>query len=314
MSVYNGEKYLSEAIESILNQTYSNFEFLIIDDGSTDSTRQIILSYDDYRIRLIENDSNIGLTESLNKGIDFARGKYIARMDADDISMPERLEKQVDFMESHEDVAVCGSWAIIIDEKGKAYDSFKNPEHSIEIEAALFFYNPIAHPTVLMKKGIVNFVGNYDSFFLKTQDYDLWIRLFLTGYSFYNLQETLLIYRNHKQNITNTNLDVQLYYADKCLQNLYSQYFGKKNINTIVSAIRSLFLNNQTKLNILIILKIILLLKTLKKKFLKHNQIIKSEDLNRYLFMVTEGIKKQYKKPWKIFLLNISFKILGLRN
>src|SRR3990170_6306785 len=97
MSVYNGERFLREAIESILNQTYRDFEFLIINDGSTDSSREIILSYNDPRIRLIDNELNIGLTRSLNKGLRLARGKYIARQDADDISFRKRLEKQVAF-------------------------------------------------------------------------------------------------------------------------------------------------------------------------------------------------------------------------
>ena len=99
MAVYNGEKYLLEAIESILNQTYTNFEFLIINDGSTDSTEEIILSYSDQRIRYIKNEQNLKLIASLNKGLDLAKGKYIARMDADDISLPDRLEKQVNFLE-----------------------------------------------------------------------------------------------------------------------------------------------------------------------------------------------------------------------
>ncbi|SVC41049.1 uncharacterized protein METZ01_LOCUS293903, partial [marine metagenome] len=104
MPVYNGAKYLNEAIDSILNQTFQNFEFIIIDDGSTDDSVKIIKSYDDNRIRLVENRNNLGQSETLNKGLSLTRGKYIARMDQDDISMPERLKKQFEFMENNSDV------------------------------------------------------------------------------------------------------------------------------------------------------------------------------------------------------------------
>ena len=115
MPVYNGEKYLREAIGSILNQTFNDFEFLIINDSSTDSTREIILSYDDTRIRLEDNEKNIGLTHSLNKGLRLAKGKYVARMDADDISLPDRLEKQLAVIENNTDVSIVACWIDIID-------------------------------------------------------------------------------------------------------------------------------------------------------------------------------------------------------
>ena len=110
MPVYNGEMYLREAIDSILHQTFTDFEFLIINDGSTDNSETIILSYDDSRIRYEKNDSNLKLIATLNKGIELAKGKYIVRMDADDISIPDRIEKQVAFLEKNPDVGICGSW------------------------------------------------------------------------------------------------------------------------------------------------------------------------------------------------------------
>ena len=116
MSVYNGEEYLRIAIDGILNQTYNDFEFIIINDGSTDQSRNIICSYTDKRIKLIDNDKNNGLIYSLNKGIENASGKYIARMDADDISLPTRLQKQFDYLESNKHFALVGSSAILIDE------------------------------------------------------------------------------------------------------------------------------------------------------------------------------------------------------
>ena len=110
MSNYNTpEEYLREAIESILNQTYKNFEFIIIDDCSTDNSLEIIKSYNDERIVLIENEENIGLTKSINKGLAVAKGEYIARMDADDVSLPQRFEKQINYMNDHTELIVCGS-------------------------------------------------------------------------------------------------------------------------------------------------------------------------------------------------------------
>lgn len=199
MSVYNGEKYLSEAIESILNQTFKDFEFLIINDGSTDSSREIILSYDDYRIKLIENDNNIGLTKSLNKGVDIACGKYIARMDADDISMPERLEKQVDFMENHEDIAVCGSWFSVIDDKGNILSEVKTQINHEFLFFELFFKNPIGHATTIMRKSVIEHIGRYDPDYVVTQDYYLWFRIIESGYKIHNIDRVLIYYRKHEK-------------------------------------------------------------------------------------------------------------------
>jgi len=109
MPVYNGEKYLRESIDSILNQTYTDYEFIIVNDGSNDKTEEIILSYNDNRIRYIKNEKNLQIVKSLNRGIELAKGRYIARMDADDISLPRRFEKQITFMENNLEIGVCGT-------------------------------------------------------------------------------------------------------------------------------------------------------------------------------------------------------------
>jgi len=121
MSVYNGEKYLREAIDSILNQTFTDFEFLIVNDGSTDRTAEILRSYDDPRIIIINNEKNIGLTKSLNIGLRMAKGEYIARMDADDVSMPERLQKQIELLNQKKNTGLVGTYYTIINEKGKVF-------------------------------------------------------------------------------------------------------------------------------------------------------------------------------------------------
>jgi len=127
MPVYNGERYLNEAVDSILGQTFTDFEFLIIDDASTDKTPEILRSYDDPRIRVVTNEENLGLSKSLNKGLALARGEFIARMDADDVSYPYRLQVQHEFMTQHPGAGVIGSWAEYIDRKGEIVHRYRAP-------------------------------------------------------------------------------------------------------------------------------------------------------------------------------------------
>lgn len=192
MPVYNGEKYLLEAIDSILNQTFTDFEFLIINDGSTDGSREIIESFSDHRIVLV-NQENIGLTNSLNKGIDMAIGEYIARMDCDDISLPLRLEKQVGFMDAHPEIGVCGSWILVF--SGKSRHVQRYPTTSDEIKCFMFYNTGVAHPSVMIRREV--FLKNglyYDSSFAHAQDYELWIRAFHYT-NFANIPKVLLHYR-----------------------------------------------------------------------------------------------------------------------
>ena len=145
MSVYNGERYLNEAIDSILAQTFTDFEFLIIDDASTDSTPKILHSYDDPRIRIVTNEENLGLTKSLNKGLALAQGEYIARMDADDISLPERLMMQLNFLIDNKTVPLVGSGAIMIDEDGKSIGKMNLPILAEDNYTHLQFINCFVH-------------------------------------------------------------------------------------------------------------------------------------------------------------------------
>ncbi len=154
MPVYNGEKYLKEALESILNQTFTNFEFLIINDASTDNSKNIINSFNDHRIKLIENKENLGLTKSLNKGISISQSEYIARMDADDISLPKRLGIQVKFMDKHPEIGAVGTWAKIIGDKNKKH--IKTYSNFEKIKAVSFFKNIIVHPSVRIGRKLIN--------------------------------------------------------------------------------------------------------------------------------------------------------------
>ncbi|MFX0070553.1 MAG: glycosyltransferase, partial [Candidatus Hermodarchaeota archaeon] len=193
MPVYNGEKFLSEAIESILHQTFTDFEFLIINDGSTDQSVQIIEKYNDPRIRLIHNQKNLGLSSTLNRGLDLAQGQYIARMDCDDISHPERLKKQVEFMDSRPETGVCGTWIEIIGEKcGKTW---KPPTNYEEIKISLLFDTALVHSSVMIRKSkFREYNLYYNPDFLIAQDFELWSRC-SNYFPLANLPEVLLKYR-----------------------------------------------------------------------------------------------------------------------
>lgn len=196
MAVYNGEKYLQESVESVLNQTFPDLEFIIVDDGSTDRTWPILAKYDDPRIRLIQNVKNIGLASSLNKALSIAVGSYVARMDADDISLPDRLAIQHRYLEANPEVGVLGTQMIIIDMYGRGSKTYHVPSTHGAILWGLFFGNPLAHPTVMFRRDPVVACGGYDETIKASQDKDLWIRL-CDRIRFANLEDRLVKYRRH---------------------------------------------------------------------------------------------------------------------
>jgi hypothetical protein len=176
MSVYNGEKYLREAIDSVLNQTFDSFELLIIDDASTDGTAEILRSLSDSRIRITRNKKNIGAYKSANRGLKLARGKYVARLDADDIAMPTRIERQAQYLDEHLEVGLVVSRVNVINERGEII----NISESLSSEAyyyILLFYNDIFHSSAMFKVSMVSELGGYDEGFTRASDYDLWSRI-----------------------------------------------------------------------------------------------------------------------------------------
>ncbi len=199
MPVFNGEKYLRKAIDSILNQDYTNFEFLIINDGSTDKSTKIIKSYNDKRIKLVNNPYNKGLVYSLNLGIEMAQGKYIARMDCDDISLPSRLKKQVDLLEKTK-YALVASKIITIDKNGKELGLWVEDQRAItpeKIRSQLPKGNCLAHPSIMVRSNIIRkYLYNSNQNFY-TEDYDLWLRMVSDGNNLGKVNEVLLKYRIH---------------------------------------------------------------------------------------------------------------------
>jgi glycosyltransferase involved in cell wall biosynthesis len=213
MPSYNAEKYLGEAVESILNQTFEDFEFIIINDGSTDKSADIIESYSDKRIKAIHNQKNIGLIKTLNKGIYLSKGKYIARQDADDISLPDRLKKQVQFLDERPEIAMVGSAAIRINRDGKVLDVIKYPADNKSIKNSLLRQNTFWHTSVMLRKECLNEVGSYREFFKYIEDYDLWLRI-SERYKVANFSEPLVKYRFQLNSVTVKNLKEQLIMQD----------------------------------------------------------------------------------------------------
>jgi glycosyltransferase involved in cell wall biosynthesis len=200
MGVHNGEKYLRDSVESVLNQTFSDFEFIIIDDGSTDGSAEILQSYSDPHIRLYHQE-NRGLTASLNRAILLAKGRYIARQDADDISMEMRFEEQFRFLEMNPDAVIVGSSCILIDEEDKQIGSWHFPISDMEIRLKILFRNPFCHPSVMFRSEAAKREGQlYDEKLLFAQDYDFWSRLIQFG-KCANMNESLVKYRLHSDQI-----------------------------------------------------------------------------------------------------------------
>ena len=223
MSVYNEkEEWISEAIESILSQTYRKYEFLIVVDNpnlSPDCKKMLLKKADlDSRIKLLWNEKNIGLARSLNRAFSYAQGEYIARMDADDISLPERFEKEISFIESNEFDIVSAN-KINIDENGKTL--IKDPKIDRDPNKMLVYSNILVHPLVMTKRDVFSKLGGY-RILSNSEDYDLWLRALDSGYRIGILDEYLLKYRI-RENSASVSRQLQQYYCNKYIVKLHKQ-------------------------------------------------------------------------------------------
>lgn len=260
MPVYNGEKYLAEAIDSILNQTFIDFEFIIIDDGSTDCTIDIIRKYDDPRIILIINEYNLGIAKSLNKGINLAQGKYIARMDQDDISLYERLAKQIAFLEENPSICVVACRAGLIDSNGNDLGlCLSEPQTIEEIKTQLPKINCIVHPSVMMRADVAKTYQYNEKMVTKRrdyEDYELWLRLISDNHKIAKIAENIIKYRVHSEsfmggidhNLSKTNIirTKKNYLTYRILEGKFSWFDSKVTyymIYDIIYCITSPFLS-----------------------------------------------------------------------
>lgn len=223
MPAYNAQAYIKEAIDSILGQTFTDFELIILNDCSRDATEELILSYADPRVVYVKNEQNMGVAGTLNKGLTYAHGTYIARMDADDIAMPDRLERQVAFMDERSDLVGCGSNAILfgqLQQEGKT----DMPLDDKGIRVRMAVSNPFVHPTMLLRREAVKNQG-YDKKFEGREDYRLWMVLSQKG-KMENLPQFLLRYRIHAGQVTQKPDDAK---AQKHFQ-LKRTYYQELNI------------------------------------------------------------------------------------
>ena len=205
LPAYNCEKYIDKAIQSVLDQTWSDFELIIINDGSSDGTETIIRAFNDPRIILVNNPGNKGLIFSLNRAIDMAKGNYIARMDADDICLPERLGKQKRILDENDSIAVVATTIDFIKDSEERTGTWPLDRKNItpeQIRKQMPFENCIAHPSVMIRTAIAK-QFKYRSYQVNIEDYDLWLRLLGKGYIISKINEPLLLYRQHQDSVTN---------------------------------------------------------------------------------------------------------------
>jgi glycosyltransferase involved in cell wall biosynthesis len=233
--VYNAELYLNETIDSILNQTFIDFELLAIDDGSTDRSLAILNSYDDPRIRIERNDKNKGRPYTRNRGVQLASGEYFAVLDADDLAEKNRLEIQVSYLNIHKSIAAVGSYATIISDSGKQLSTVEVPTDSKEIKRMIFHVNCFVHSSVMFRtKALIN-VGAYNLAYPQAQDYELFLRL-CHKHELANIPIALVRYRIHSAQVSQTSLSGQRKLADKARLTMFNtqQELGELPDNVII--------------------------------------------------------------------------------
>lgn len=224
LPAYNAQETIGEAIQSVINQTYKDWELIVINDGSTDDTKGVVMSYNDERIKYIENDENKKLIYTLNRGIELATGEYIARMDADDICHPNRFEKQVEYMESHPDVIVCGTQINYFGTKSTNYRKLVFPTKDKQLKEMLAMSTCFAHPTVMIRKSALDESGcRYDMDYKNAEDYSLWIDLMNYG-KFGNLLDQLLNYRVSDTQVSQPSNPITLASVLKCRHKYVERY------------------------------------------------------------------------------------------
>ena len=216
MSAYNAEQFLHQCVESILDQSFSDFEFLVVNDGSSDATQNILESFDDERLKVTYQE-NQGLTTTLNTLLGQCRGKYIARQDADDYSLPDRLQRQVAFLEKYVDIALIGTGTVQVDHSNAQIHRFIPETKPITLSQQLVEVNPFTHGSWMVKSSVMQELGGYREAFRFSQDYDLLLRM-NEKYQLSNLDEVLYAHRHNRDMVSVVNVDAQRYFAELARQ------------------------------------------------------------------------------------------------
>ncbi|MBF9046476.1 glycosyltransferase [Rhodobacterales bacterium LSUCC0031] len=206
LPIYNAQSFIADAVKSVLTQSEKDFELILIDDASSDDTPRILARMTDPRVNIVRHEENLGLVASLNEGLHLSRGRFIARMDHDDIAMPDRFAQQLAFLEVNHSVGVVGTGYQLINGEGKLGPRYRPPVTHEEISWAMSFVCPLAHPTVVARRELLIACGGYSDAAAYAEDYDLWERL-SRKVKFANLPDPLLLLRKHKENMTEVWLD-----------------------------------------------------------------------------------------------------------
>lgn len=319
MSAYNSERFISEAIESILDQTFTDFEFIIIDDGSTDNTLEIINNYSnqDDRIRIVINENNIGLAKSLNKGIALAKGKYIARMDADDVSMSNRLQEQLAYLEDHQEITALGSNVIITSHIGEIKTKTNNLLRPVQIKWATFFGNHAVHPTLMVRSCIfLNDDIHYNEDLETTQDYDLWVQI-TSNYQLANLQDHLVNVRVIPSGISQTFPNIQKKNNLKIRKALINNTVGIRFWDDVIEGTKKPFILSNDGTRFLSILAILLLrIKFIPSSFEKIDKEFVRNDIAYRIGKIIQNSKhKLFFFPFRLYILILRKELLpSLKN
>lgn len=303
MSVYNGERYIREAVDSILNQTFTDFELILIDDGSTDQTPAILAAFSDPRIVRITHPTNLGLVTALKEGVVQARGKLIARMDADDISLPDRFAKQVAFLDAHPEVGVLGTAMRQVDGTGQLLTIITPPANHALIEWKMLFESAVMHATVIMRRTAVVQAGNYNPQYIHVEDGELWGRMIKIT-RFANLPEVLYVRRWLRGSVSYQRAILQQQRGAEIRLKLLQQLLGRTLSDDLVAAHLRAWAHPTVALPTATACQLILLLIEANQKLVAANQLMLDsneaqrlrEDLTNRVIMIGQRDRRWVAK------------------
>jgi len=309
MPVYNAESFLQEAIESILNQTYTNFEFIILNDGSSDNSLKIIESFADKRIKLLSSLENKGLVWQLNTGFKVSKGKYIARMDSDDVALPTRLFKQVEFLEKRKEVGVLGSFVKPLLANSNNAPIWKMPTQNDAIKTHLLEGAVFCHPSVMLRAAVIKSAAvYYNPDYKHCEDYKFWVDL-IPFSKFANLAEPLVLYRLHEGQVSHTWQEIQQHQMQRIIA---TQLKALQVSENSVDILQNLFIGRFKHMQFAETYRAINELVILNKE----NQVYKPKYLKRLLanrlsFLLRSTREKQDVPTWKIIFGSFFFLLLA---